>query len=33
MYKQQEMGTYELQKYVTWTTELGAYELQKQVNI
>jgi hypothetical protein len=30
MHKQQEMGTYELQKYVIWTTELGVHELQKQ---
>jgi len=33
MYKWKEMGTYELQKYVIWTTELGAYELQKQLRV
>jgi hypothetical protein len=33
MYKWKEMGTHELQKNVTWTTELGAYELKKQLRV
>jgi len=33
MYKGKEMVTYELQKYVLWTTELGAHEPQKQLRV